>query len=261
METTTQGGSIYEQNVSEELDLSGQHAPMASHLLAENGADLQSDREENDSISTKDNKGEVNGMAWEDLNGEFQPEVMNMSREDCWMLIRRFNYMVFGVKATQDQPFGHLDMSIAKDTNTSPERLQAQLARLYMSVIIRLFALWKHLVRLRSWNEPRRTSAFLLVYIIAWVADLLVPTLFCFVSVLVLFPLSRPILFPFAPPSIIDAATGGVQKSPAGVMASESSVTAAPENHKGETIELEAQNFLSSFAKVPHVPKSSSYCK
>ncbi|OAA80404.1 hypothetical protein LEL_03890 [Akanthomyces lecanii RCEF 1005] len=141
-------------------------------------------------------------------------------------------------------------MASSEQGETSPEQLQAQLARLYMTVIIGLFALYKHMVRLRSWSEPQRTSKFLSVYLAAWLVNLLAPTLFLFIIVMVIFPASRPLCFPHIPPSIVDAKTGGVQKAPAGVMASETSVTGAPETHKGEAVEQEAHSFITSFSKL-----------
>ncbi len=185
-----------------------------------------------------------------DADAAFQPHILGMSKDDAWITIRRFNLLVFRVKATKGRLLTDFDMASSEQGETSPEQLQAQLARLYMTVIIGLFALYKHMVRLRSWSEPQRTSKFLSVYLAAWLVNLLAPTLFLFIIVMVIFPASRPLCFPHIPPSIVDAKTGGVQKAPAGVMASETSVTGAPETHKGEAVEQEAHSFITSFSKV-----------
>lgn len=42
----------------------------------------------------------------------------------------------------------------------SPDKLRANLERLYMTVIIGFLGLGKHIVRLRSWKEARRTACF-----------------------------------------------------------------------------------------------------
>lgn len=185
-----------------------------------------------------------------DSDAAFQPHILGMSKEDVWLVLRRFNYLVFRLKAAEKCPLSDLDVVAAEHRETSPQQLQAQFARLYMTVIIGLFAFYKHMARLRSWSEPHRTSKFLLLYSVAWIANLLAPTIFLFLVVLVSFPASRRLCFPPVPPSIVDAATGGVQKPPAGVMATETTITGAPENHKGEAVEQEAHSFITSFSKA-----------
>jgi hypothetical protein len=191
--------------------------------------------------------GQVN---WGELEAEPELGGIGMSQQDGWILIRRFNYLVFRVKAIKARPLTNLDMGIAGQEQNLPEKFQAHLARLYMTVIINLFGFWKHVVRLRSWRERQRTTAFLSAYIVAWLADLLAPTLLAFLTVMVVSPRYRSVCFPPAPPSLIDGATGGLQKPPAGVLASETSVTGAPENQKGEAIEMEAYSFTTSVYKV-----------
>ncbi|KAI9148676.1 hypothetical protein HJFPF1_10717 [Paramyrothecium foliicola] len=208
----------------------GQSPPTASHALAEESAALQLNWKTDRDTATADDWTEVGDIAWEDSHVEFQTQFMEMPHEDFWILTRRFNYLVFRVMAVKDRPLSNLDMGTSEHEKTSPKQIQAQLARLYI--------------------EPRRTLAFLSVYVVAWFADILVPTFFISLAALVFFPPLRPILFPPAPPSIIDARTGGLKMPPAGVMASETSVTGAPENHKGEAVELEAHSFLSSFAEL-----------
>lgn len=70
---------------------------------------------------------------------------------------------MYHVKATKDKPIAGLDLNIADEDEFSPDKLRANLERLYMTVIIGLMGFGKHIARLRSWREPRRTAAFLAV--------------------------------------------------------------------------------------------------
>jgi len=67
---------------------------------------------------------------------------------------------------------------------------------------------------------------------------------------LVAYPPSRTILFPSAPLALISTHTGGLQKPKAGVLGSHDSATGAPENHRGEAVELEAANFFNGIAHI-----------
>ena len=51
----------------------------------------------------------------------------------------------------------------ADDEEFTPDKLRANLERLYMTIIIGFMTFGKHIARLRSWREPRRTSLFLSV--------------------------------------------------------------------------------------------------
>lgn len=145
---------------------------------------------------------------------------------------------------------GNLDLNIADEEEFSPDKLRATIERLYMTVLIGLLGAVKHIARLRSWRESRRTAAFAAVYFIAWLVDYLVP-LFCLVSIsLIVYPPSRELLFPPAPLALVSAKEGGVQKPKAGVLGSTDSATGAPENYKGEAVEAEAQNFVNSITSV-----------
>lgn len=243
-------GSTHKHDDPKSLGGHERDVPTASHALAEENVILPFDAERDHDAVTQENGTDVSDLAWEDPYAVFQPRIMGMSHEDFWLLIRRFNYIVFRVKAIEDRPDSDLDMEMSQHDKTSPEKLRVHLGRLYMSVIVGLVAAWKHLARLRSWNEPRRTSAFLSAYAVALMTDLLVPTLFLFLLALVAFPSSRPILFPPAPQSLINAKEGVLQKPPAGVMASKTSVTGAPEKHKGKAVEEEAHTVVNSFFKV-----------
>lgn len=141
-------------------------------------------------------------------------------------------------------------MNIADEDDFSPIKLRANIERLYMTVIVGLISFGKHIARLRSWREPRRTAGFAAVYFLAWILNLVLPTIFTTLIVLIAVPEARQILFPPAPIALIDAQTGGVQSPKAGVLGSHDSVTGAPEKHKGEAVEQEASNLVSGVASV-----------
>jgi len=141
-------------------------------------------------------------------------------------------------------------LNIAEEDEFSPIKLRANLERLYMTVIVGLISFGKHIVRLRSWREPRRTSAFAAVYFLAWILNLIVPVSLTTIIVLITVPKSRDILFPHVPPALVNSKTGGVQTPKAGVLGSTDSATGAPEKYKGEAVEQEASNVVASFASV-----------
>jgi hypothetical protein len=68
--------------------------------------------------------------------------------------------------------------------------------------------------------------------------------------VLIVYPPSRPYIFPPAPLALVDASSGGLKKPKAGMLGSDDSLTGAPEKHQGEAVEQEASNFVSSFAHI-----------
>lgn len=70
---------------------------------------------------------------------------------------------MYHVKATPVVPLGGLDLEIAEEDEFSPDKLRANIERLYMTVIIGMIGFGKHIARLRSWREPRRTVAFMAV--------------------------------------------------------------------------------------------------
>lgn len=55
-------------------------------------------------------------------------------------------------------------------------------------------------------------------------------------------------MFPPAPLAAVSAATGNLQVPRAGTLASDDSLSGAPESHKGEAVEQEAHNFVSVIA-------------
>ncbi|GKT70685.1 hypothetical protein ColTof4_03108 [Colletotrichum tofieldiae] len=194
---------------------------------------------------------EVKNLGWNNPPSKVsQPMVGGLTNEDLWILVRRFDKQIFHVKSISEPPLANLDMNIADEEEFSPDKLRAHVERLYMTVIVGLFSFWKHIVRLRSWRESRRTSTFLAVYFVAWVLDFVVPVLISFLIVLVLVPEARDFCFPPAPPSLIDSKTGGVKKPASGVLASDDSITGAPEKHAGEAVEQEAHSFVNSISSL-----------
>jgi hypothetical protein len=70
---------------------------------------------------------------------------------------------MYHVKALPDTPLNSLDLNIADEDEFSPDKLRSNIERLYVTVIVGLVGFGKHIARLRSWREPRRTSAFFAV--------------------------------------------------------------------------------------------------
>ncbi|ROT38134.1 hypothetical protein SODALDRAFT_333903 [Sodiomyces alkalinus F11] len=225
--------------------------PTGSHELADKSA-AEKPVEEKGYAEIEHGDTEVKNLGWNSESPDMvaSPLVGGLTNEDLWALIRRFDKQIFHVKSIPDPPLGGLDLNIADEEEFSPDKLRAHIERLYMHVIVGAFGFWKHIVRLRSWREPRRTSAFLAVYALGWALDLVVPTLLTFLVVLIVYPPSRAYCFPPAPPSVVDPSTGGVKKPASGVLASANSVTGAPEKHSGEAVEQEAHSFVSSISSL-----------
>lgn len=157
---------------------------------------------------------------------------------------------MYHVKAIPQAPPGGLDLQVADEDEFSPDKLRANIERLYMTVIIGMMSFGKHIARLRSWREPRRTAGFAAVYLVAWLLDVLVPTFLTLAIILIAVPKSRGLLFPHAPLALVNSKTGGIQKPKAGVLGSTDSATGAPEKHQGEAVEQEASNLVSGIATV-----------
>lgn len=202
---------------------------------------------------------EVRDVGWNEEPRRVQrPVVDGLENDELWALLRHFDRQILHVKRVREPPLANLDMDIADDECFSPDKLRTQLERLYMTVGLSLVSSSKHVARLRSWRQRRRTSAFLAVYAVAWTLDLLMPTLVIFLMTLVLCPRARPLCFPPVPPALVDSGTGGVQKPRAGVLASRDTLTGAPEKHRGEGVEKEARSFVTSLSAVcrPMSPRS-----
>jgi hypothetical protein len=78
----------------------------------------------------------------------------------------------------------------------------------------------------------------------------LISTVLIFFTVLIVSPAARKVLFPPAPLALVDYKTGGVSQPAAGVLGSTDTATGAPENQKGEALENEASNFVTSIGAI-----------
>ncbi|KAL4796699.1 hypothetical protein BDV19DRAFT_360273 [Aspergillus venezuelensis] len=224
--------------------------PTDSHVLSQVSPSADDELHERGLAHKAGETEEVSDLGWGQSDDIHERIVPGLSNEDLFLLIRRFDKQIYNVKAVQDSPPQNLDLNRAEDDHFSPDKLRATLERFYTTIIIGLTAFGKHIARLRSWKEPRRTSGFCAVYFIAWLLDAIVPTMIVTLIVLTIYPRSRTILFPPAPIALVDPSTGGVQKPKAGVLGSHDSVTGAPEKFKGEAAEQEASNLISSVATV-----------
>ncbi|KAJ5749201.1 uncharacterized protein N7511_010897 [Penicillium nucicola] len=219
--------------------------PTDSHVLS------QVEQDEKGLAQKAGDTDEITNVGWgvsPDVIEE--PLVAGLSNEDLWMLIRRFDKQVYRVKAVSDAPLQNLDLTRTDDDEFSPDKLRATLERFYITVVVGLTSCVKHIARLRSWKEPRRTAIFGTVYLIAWLLDLLAPTILAILLALVVHKPLRPLMFPPAPIALVDKDTGGVQKPKAGILGSHDSITGAPEKFKGEAAEQEASNLVASVASV-----------
>ncbi len=130
----------------------GDH-PTDSHALANADHDEKGAAQHNLHDGVKD-------LGWNDHPKDVPTLVAGLDNEELWTLIRRFNRQMYHVKATTAPLLGGLDLEIADEDEFSPDKLRANVERLYMTVIIGLMGFGKHIARLRSWREPRRTGAF-----------------------------------------------------------------------------------------------------
>ncbi|KAF2086697.1 hypothetical protein K490DRAFT_57606 [Saccharata proteae CBS 121410] len=192
-------------------------APTLSHALA------MDDHEEKGVAQLEHADDEVVDLGWNEPKPLIAaPLVGGMDNEELWMLIRRFNKQMYHVKEYPHPVPGNLDLNIADEEEFSPDKLRANIERLYMTV----------------------------AYFVAWTFDFLVPLMVSTLIALIVYPPARDILFPPAPIALVDSSTGGVQKPKAGILGSHDSATGAPENHKGEAVEQEASNFVNGIASV-----------
>ena len=132
-------------------------APSDSHALA------HADHDEKGVAQQGFTEGEVRNVGWNEHPGEVDNLVGGLPNAEVWTLVRRFNKQMYHVKATPAPLLGGLDCNIVDEDEFSPDKLRSNVERLYMTVIIGLIGFGKHIARLRSWREPRRTGAFLAV--------------------------------------------------------------------------------------------------
>lgn len=140
---------------------SGLHASSDSHALANADHDVRG------AVQRDHQEGEVRDMGWGEHPKDVPKELVGgLQNEELWTLVRRFNKQMYHVKATNDPLLGGLDLNIVDEDEFSPDKLRSNVERLYMTVIIGALGFGKHIARLRSWREPRRTAAFLAVSLI-----------------------------------------------------------------------------------------------
>lgn len=213
--------------------------------------ELATDDHDEKGYAQIEHKKEVRDLGWNEKKEDIAaPLVGGMDNEEVWMMLRRFNKQIYHVKECMYPPPGGLDLNIADGEEFSPDKLRANLERLYMTIGVGVLAAVKHMARLRSWRETKRTAWFAGAYFVAWLFDFIVPMLLSVIVTLIVYPNSREFLFPPAPVSLVDSKTGGVQKPRSGVLGSHDSATGAPENHRGEAVEQEASNFVNGIAAV-----------
>ncbi|KAK0624984.1 hypothetical protein B0T17DRAFT_531609 [Bombardia bombarda] len=228
---------------SDDITVPGQNGgvasgPTFSHQLA-------TDDHEQKGMAQLDHEKEVLNLGWNEKKEMIPaPLVGGMGNEELWML------QIYQLKATPYPVPGGLDLNIADEEEFSPDKLRTGVERLYMTVGVGLLAAVKHVARLRSWRESRRTACFAGAYFVAWLFDFLVPLTSVVIIALITYPPSRHFLFPPAPVALVDSSTGGLQKPGAGVLGSHDSAMGAPENHKGEAVEKEASNFVNTISSV-----------
>ena len=137
---------------------SSSDAPSDSHALA------NADHEEKGHAQQKHEGGEVRDLGWNEHPKDVpMPLVGGLPNEELWALVRRFNKQIYHVRATNATLLAGLDLNIVEDEEFCPDKLRSNLERLYMTVLIGVMGGGKHIARIRSWREPRRTSAFFVV--------------------------------------------------------------------------------------------------
>ncbi|SNX82582.1 uncharacterized protein MEPE_01288 [Melanopsichium pennsylvanicum] len=194
---------------------------------------------------------ELEDLGWSEEPNVPLPVLHGMKNESLWLLVRRFNKQTYRVKALEDSsPKTEFDMYISSKEEFQPDKLKATFERLYVNVVVGMVAFIQHIARLRSWSEPKRTAGFMIVYVAAWLLDLLVPTSLLLMLVLILSPRARILLFPSAPLAAIDPKTGQAKVPKAGHLGSKHSLTGAAETFEGEAVEQEASNFVGALGSV-----------
>lgn len=193
---------------------------------------------------------ELDDLGWSEEPNVPIPVLHGMKNESLWLLVRRFNKQTYRVKALEDHSNRDFDMYISNKEQFQPDKLKATFERIYVNVVVGVVAFIQHITRVRSWSEPKRTAGFMIVYVAAWVLDLLVPTFLVLLLVLILSPRARTILFPAAPLAAIDAKTGQAKVPMAGHLGSKHSLTGAAETFEGEAVEQEASNFVGALGSV-----------
>ncbi|KAK8097410.1 hypothetical protein PG984_016549 [Apiospora sp. TS-2023a] len=190
-------------------------------------------------------------LGWNKDAEDMRPSLTDgMSNEDYWVLVRRFDNQIFTLKETVKPLSSGLDFNLADDASFEPKKLRSQFERLYMGVLLGVFGAIKHVSRIRSWLEPRRTGAFCAVYFLAWHFNIIVTVLTATAMALIAYPRARTLLFPPMPLAMVDWLSGGITAPRAGVLGSGDTATGAPQTIHGEAVENEASNFITGVAGI-----------
>ncbi|KAF7593546.1 hypothetical protein BBP40_011274 [Aspergillus hancockii] len=81
------------------------------------------------------NERNVSEVKWKQASKKIeQPLEAELSNEDLWMLIRRFNKQVYHVKAVEGPPSDELDLNRAEEEQFPPQKLRATTERFYTSL-------------------------------------------------------------------------------------------------------------------------------
>ncbi|KAF5546808.1 hypothetical protein FMEXI_5499 [Fusarium mexicanum] len=186
------------------------------------------------------NPAEVQDVGWDD--DQIRPEdyaVGGMKNEDIWLLVRRFNKRIFHLKHAPNHPEDEMDFNVAEEEQFSPNKLRAQIERLYMGATTPLKT---------PVVEGTKTNIVFLSR--AWYLDFLMPVLLTGLMAILLSPKVRNTLFPPCPPALAHYQGGHLIKPAAGILGTVDTATGAPESLKGETLEREASNFATGLVAL-----------
>lgn len=202
-DTTAPVTDPHKKEVAQSLD----DEPTLSHALATTEL-------EEKGAAQQDHDEEVVNLGWNEPKENIEnPLVGGIDNEDLWLLVRRFNKQTYHFKEIERPVSGRLDLNVAEEEEFSPDKLRSNIERLYMTVVIGFLSFIKHIARLRSWRETRRSAWFCAVYYLAWMFDFLVPMLCTVFIALIVWPKSREIMFPPAPIALVDGKSGESIKS------------------------------------------------
>jgi len=98
--------------------------PTSSHALA---------AVDEDEILTLDSQ--AGNLGWNKSPDEMaNPIIEGIENDEVWMLLRRFNKLLFHVKAV-DNVAGDLDLQFRTDDDFEPDKLCANIERFYMTIV------------------------------------------------------------------------------------------------------------------------------
>lgn len=87
------------------------------------------------------------------------PLVPSLSNDALFSLLRRWNKQVTHLQSAP-VPKKRLDLAPGKDVQFSPEQLRSNVERVHLTVVVGIMQLVQEVGRLRSWQEPVRTTVF-----------------------------------------------------------------------------------------------------